>query len=97
MSSRRKEKQKRKEERRLAPPKRPRSPPIPAEYTLVPDVDRTPEEFAALLEEPGAVELTTCARCATWFDLSQGEGVEYGDGDKSGIYFCSACFIEISP
>jgi hypothetical protein len=99
VSSRRKEKQKRKEERRLAPPKRPRLPPIPAEYgTISRDVDRTPEEFAALLDEPGAVLLLPCARCGKLFDLSQGEGVEYGEGDGSGhkseIYFCSACFIE---
>jgi len=97
VSSRRKQKQERKRARKFRSQVRQLQP--GEELQLPPEVGGSIR--ADPPPDPGPVELPTCARCAARFDLSQGEGVEYGEGDgsghKSGMYFCSACFIEITP
>ena len=89
MSSRRKQKQERKRERERA------SSSVPQGVTIAPE---PAEEWdrEALLKEPGAVELHECASCGRWFDLGEGEGVEYGDKDGE-LHLCAACFIAAAP
>ena len=87
MSSRRKQKQERKRERERA------SSSVPQGVTIAPAETFDRE---ALLKEPGAVELHECASCGRWFDLGEGEGVEYGDKDGE-LHLCAACFIAAAP